>query len=208
MIDKLIDTPDRRELIRDQISGILYAELANQRVLASSAGKPTDKWDIRVFTEAASPVEEYLQPESDKRARINVSFEDANNRNSSDNNEDYRSTYVINCYACGTAKGTFPADYNAKVRVGEVATIVRSIMRAPEYRTLGLDGTEVWDRNVISIESKKFQDPNAAQNIAAIEITLEVMHTELPPINNWPTIETINIETTIENEIIKATFNY
>ena len=60
----LIDKLDTVEIVRDQIAGIILAELANQQALAPGAGKDTLDFTLSVFVERDLPIERWLDPET------------------------------------------------------------------------------------------------------------------------------------------------
>ncbi|NCB47876.1 hypothetical protein EOM81_12795, partial [bacterium] len=80
-ITSLIDKQDNMEIIRDEIASIISLEIANQKILATAAGKDSSLWDFSVYAEKTTAWE--LVENSDGKITsqtplINVYLESAN----------------------------------------------------------------------------------------------------------------------------------
>lgn len=207
-IKTLIDKVDTFELVRDEIGAILLTEFTQQVQLATAAGRAdASLWDVRVFTERASPWSEWLDlPDTETNQTpatpiVNVWFNGATFDMSASNvveRQKATGTYYVDCYAYAPAAdevlgGHRPGDERAALEVHRVVRLVRNILMAGTYTYLGLRGT-VWRRWIPSIEI--FQPPTeqrAAQMIGAARVSLQVEFSEYSPQYDGPPLELISV---------------
>lgn len=185
----LIDKSDNNEIIRDQIAAILVAEVANQKALATAAGKDATLWDLKVYTERANPWEAWLNQVSDQVPRVNIWFENESFDGAAGNvveQQKANGTFNIDCYGFGLASdniagGHYAGDEQAARNVQRAVRLVRNIIMAAENTYLGLRGI-VWRRMPQSITIFQPQIDNAAaQEIVGARLALDVGYSEFSP---------------------------
>jgi hypothetical protein len=159
------------------------------------AQKDPNLWALRIYTERASPWNEYLDlPETETHPEwmpplVNVWFNNSSFDMSASTTFDRSkatTTYFIDCYAYAPAAdemfgGHRPGDERASLEVQRAARLVRNYLMSATHTHLGLRGL-VWRRWITSIEA--FQPPTeskAAQMVAAIRLTLQVEFFEFSP---------------------------
>lgn len=148
IITQLIDKKDNSEIIRDQIAAILAIEIANQRALAVTAGKPDpDLWDFDVYRERSNPwqanEDEDGKP-SGNMPLVNVFFQDENFEEQGSNPINYqrsRGNFIIDCYAHKNTKGGIPGDELASLEAERIGRLVRNIIMYSQYTYLELRGS-------------------------------------------------------------------
>lgn len=149
MIAELIDKKDGFEIVRDQIAGILANETANQQTLAAAASKESSLWKLRIYSERTNPIEDWLDPDNieDKSPIVNVWFDNESVDASKSNTvrrQMMRGTFNIDCYGLGissddvTSGGHNPGDEEAALNVQRAVRLVRNILMAAEYVSLGI----------------------------------------------------------------------
>lgn len=195
-IQTLIETPDNRELVRDQIAAILKVEADSQRALAQAAGKDPELWRLRVYSEKAEPWAAFS--DSKKSPIINVWVENSTaDKAGSDpvNHSKWQTTYHIDCYGFGVTQGTDQghdaADKMAVFEAERALRQCRNILASSYYTYLGFpqgaflpQGQKqvVWGRWISNITS--FQPPQSerpVERVQAIRLDLEVTYSEFSP---------------------------
>ena len=127
-LQSLIDKNDSFEIVRDQIAGILVAELANQQALAVIAAKDPLDYTLDVFIERDWPIEKWLDADGTATAAVvpivTVSLETMTRANAKSSipgaKQAYEATYLIDVLARGVTSdeagsGHRPADFSARV---------------------------------------------------------------------------------------------
>ena len=190
LITELIDKLDNLELIRDQLGAILKVESSAQQALALAANRDAKPWDLRVYVERTAPWEQWLDmpAEDDVAPIVAVSFEnDTSDQAGSSAVQLQRTvaTFNIDCYGYGvateTADGHEPGDLRATAATHRAVRMVRNILMAGHYTYLAMRGV---------VGKRYFQgktmfvpefDSNAAQQIVACRMNLQVEFNEYTP---------------------------
>jgi hypothetical protein len=193
-ITTLIESKDRFEILGLEIAAILLLEMRGQMTLAASAGKDPSAWHFRVFHERAEPWSEFIErpePQSeplDCSPIVNVWFDRSKYDPKGSNvvsRQKYASTYNLDCYGYGIAKGTLgghqPSDQSASLEAHRAMRLVRNILMASHYTYLG-QRADVWTRVVDTRQVFQPQiDGKSVQNIVGARLELVVEHTEYSP---------------------------
>ncbi len=147
----LIDKLDSFELVRDQIAGILVAEVANQRTLATAALKDPLDYTLNVYLERDFPVDRWLNSgvtdDISTAPIVSVWMEQSSinmRKTSNANNEQsFDVVYNLDVMARGFssdvgAGGYSPADRAARIKCHSAVRLVRNILAHPNNSRLGL----------------------------------------------------------------------
>lgn len=199
MIEGLIDKRDNFEIVRDQIAGILAAEIANQVTYGSDI-------NFLVTVENSAPVERWLNTEQwddvDETPVVNVTYETTSfNRSASSTFHRQSGTGVFNvdAYALGVSRdnpdgGHTLGDVEAAFRLDSVVRMVRNILTSAQNYQLGLRGvvSGLWIPTVTRMRPE--YNGQALQNIAASRIVLEVGFMEFSPQVEGHPFEQLHIE--------------
>lgn len=151
-LQSLIDKQDSFEIVRDQIAGILLAELANQQALAPGSGKDPLDYTLSVYLEQDAPIEKWLNAAPERTAptvpAVSISLENStrNDKKSSvpAGEQVYDCTYLLDVLARGVTTeqagaGHVPADKAARLNCHAAVRLVRNILSATENRRLKLN---------------------------------------------------------------------
>jgi hypothetical protein len=190
MIPVLINDNDNFQIVRDKIAVILVTEIANQQALATLAGKDPLNFYARVYTERSRAFEEFLNvPVADNSALINVSFDSTNfDRSVGSVVSRQRSSaiYNIDCYGYASAEdelgsGHAPGDMLSNFKVQQAIRLVRNILMASEYVTLGMTGvvSTRWINTVNVFQP--IIDNNPIQNVIGARVSFSVEFNEFAP---------------------------
>jgi len=199
---ELIDKEDTFEVVRDQIGAILATESANQRSLATAAGKDPELWKLRVYLERANPWEAFRDM-VDTSPIVNVWFDAASYPMGHGNTVERQKSearYNIDVYAYGQsaddgATGHIPGDEAAARSLARAIRLARNILMAAENTYLQLPRGTVWRRWPQSISTFQPQlGEQPVENIIAGRITLEVQFSEFSPQVEGDEIELISID--------------
>lgn len=209
LIQTLIDKNDTFELVRDKVALILAEESAEQVVLAQTAGKPNpNDWKLRVRTERSNPWE-FLRTDSgraptDRSPVVNVWFDTSNidlRASQTIDRQQMEATFNIDVYGMGFTEvldagaGQIPGDEAASLEAQRAARLVRNIIMADSYPTLGFDRALglVGQRHISQIQSfqPEFNNQNARQ-LAAVRLSLQVKLAEFGPQTPAVVLEEIN----------------
>lgn len=157
VLQSLIDKQDSFELVRDQIAGLLVAELANQQALATAAAKDPLLWTMSVYVERDWPREQWLNAGpalTAATAPIVSIWVESSNRDDSKTTvpgarQAYDVTYLLDISARGVTSdeagsGHRPADYDARANCHAAVRLVRNILSATENRKLQMPPGIVW----------------------------------------------------------------
>jgi hypothetical protein len=199
LIETLIDKQDSNEIIRDQIAAILAIEVANQRVLATAAGKDPDDFSFDIFREQMRPFEASSDnngAESGelKNGLVNISFDnDTFDNRGSDavGNQKVLGTFYLDCYAHRNQSDALSGDEATNKEADRIARLVRNIMMSGVYTYLKLGGPSHNDTGVQIVfkryvtRREKFvpsdREGKYAEVVAASRITLVVDYIEFSP---------------------------
>ena len=151
LLDALIDKVDSVEIVRDQIAGILVAELANQQSLAPGEGEDPLDFTLDVKIERDMPIEKWLDPETpvdtvDTVPIVSVWWEsssiDAGSSTVAGGKQVFDVIYNLDVFARGVnrdeAVGYTPHDTDARLRCHAAVRLVRNILSALPNRRLQL----------------------------------------------------------------------
>lgn len=215
----LIDKQDTFEIIRDQISLILANEVANQKVLATTANKNPKEWDLKIYAERTNPWDEYQDADSDDTPVVNVWFETETFERASSNVIDRQKAigvFNIDCYGFAVSESYGPGhkagDELAALKVHKAVKLVRNILMASENTYLKLPRGVAWDRILQSITI--FQptlDGHQSLKIVAARLTLNVSYNEFSPQFEGENLESISIDITKASDgqiLAEADFDY
>ncbi len=218
----LIDKQDNFEIIRDQIAAILVTEVANQKTLATNAGKDPALWDMRVFLERTNPLDIL-----DKRAGSNyktplviISFRSSDVIAAGSNVEQQKYTclYDIDIYGRGIDSNSTPSGHTAGDKEAAVIChrgirLVRNILMHVDNRYLQARGV-IAERIINKIEVfNKFETQQAqhTQNVIGSRVQLSVDMIETTVQNTPSTLEYLS--TTVcrsedDEVVLQADFDY
>ncbi len=202
LITQLIDRRDNLEIIQDKIAEILLVESTNQQALARAAGKDPALWKLRVFSSRTNAWEQFQDPpdasnpdvEFDSTPIVNIAFDQATfdaARGDIHERQAADGTYFIDCFGLGISKddpngvGHFAADVIANDEASRAYRLVRSILMAAAYITLGYPlkpNPIVWKRWVQSIQFQTVgPSEHCAQHVCGARLTLAVTFNEFSP---------------------------
>lgn len=148
MVLPLIDKLDSFELVRNQIAGILVAELIDQQALAPGAGEDPLDWKLDIRLERDDPVEKWLNAgavdDETVTPVVSVWMESSVLNKQSTTvpgaRQVYDVTYNLDVFARGVASGDgagyLPADKDSHLRCHAAVRLVRNILSAPHYSRL------------------------------------------------------------------------
>lgn len=218
---ELIDKQDNFEVIRDQIAAILVTEIASQIALATTAGKPRpDDWKLRIFTERASPWEQFLQaPVADTSPLVNIWYDSSSFDASASNifeRQKAAGVFNVDCYGYGISAddrslGHIPGDAAAALEVHKALRLVRNILMSAEYTYLALRGL-VWKRWPQSVTVFQPQlDGQTVQRIVGARLALHVDFNEFSPQVAGEDLEFISIDVLRAEDgeiVLEADYDY
>lgn len=199
LITELIDKRDNAPIIGDLIAAILVVELANQQVLAVTAGKDPDLWKVRVFRERKNPLDEWTQLDSvdankvkDPSPLVNI-WRDRGDFEKGSSNIVERQKCVgkfnIDVYGYGVSRGKIgghtPGDLAAGDARDRAACLVRNILMSGQYCYLG-GGRKaeqfIWSRWIDSWTNfVPSIDERAVEKVEAQRLVLTVEFNEFAP---------------------------
>ncbi len=195
LIDTLIDKQDSNEIVRDQIAAILAVEVANQKVLATAAGKDPALWDFAIFIERSKPWE--IQTETDgneagEMPLVNVSFDSDTFDNKNSNGVERQRTrgiFYVDCYGFKTRTILKTGDELSSRESDRIAKLVRNILMSAAYTYLNI--RPIISRRYITRREKFAPDirQEGFENIVATRITIEVEYDE-----NSPQVTPVDLE--------------
>lgn len=210
-IDTLIDKQDNSEVVRDQIVAILALEVANQKALATAAGKDPDLWDFGVFTERSTPWEALFDESAEgvvsETPLVNVWYDSSNfpgDKGDTIERQKSDTIYNIDCYAAAvsandrTGTGHTPGDLQASLNAQRVIRLVRNIIMAGENTYLQLRGT-VWSRWFQSVNSFQPQlSDRPAIHVIGARMALAVGFNEFSPQTTPEDLETLVLAVSLD----------
>lgn len=201
-IAALIDKQDNFEVVRDQIAAILAIETASQQALAVLAGKDSNDWKLRVFTERSNPWEQWLNTQSDTSPIVNVWMDSATydkKRSNVMERQHSMGLFNIDVYGYGQsaneiAGGHLPGDEQAAKEAQRAFRLVRNIMMAAEYTYLSLRGIVAnrWPQS-FNVFQPQFNE-NPALNVVGARLVLMVEFNEFSPQVPEETLELLSVD--------------
>lgn len=224
LILNLIDKLDTFEIVRDKVGLILAEESAAQQQLAIDGGKDPALWELRVFLERSNPWE-FLRTDDggvplNTSPVVSVWFDSSNldaRASQTIDRQQMEVTINIDVYGIGATEilpggaGHIPGDENAALEVQRGARLVRNILMADSYVTLGIARALglIGQRQISTIQAfqPEFGNQNA-QQLAGLRLSLQVKVSELAPQTEAVILEEINTIVKDENGqiLIDATF--
>lgn len=199
LLDALIVKQDNFEIVRDQIAGILVAEIENQEVTLN--GGAAD-YHLDVYVERANPWSKYLGDNPNRTPIVNIWFDSySTDENASDtiNRQTVTALYNIDCYGYGKSAnvsggGHKAGDKEAALESHRAFRLVRNILMSPINAYLDLRGL-VWSRKVRSVNTfQPQQDSVTIQEVVATRLVLAVQFNEFSPDNTYDNLEISAIE--------------
>ena len=214
----LIDKQDNNEIIRDQIGAILAIEIANQRAMAVTEGKPNpDEYFFDVTIESTKPLEALSDPDGIengeiKKGLVNVFFESDTFDNPGGNvveSQNVKGNFIIDCYAHKNSTKDENND-DAIIRNGDelasreadrIARLVRNILMSGVYTYLKLgrdSGLQIVQKRFI-VKREKFapeQQNPVLNNVVGARLTMQVNYVEFSPQVILDTLTTLITECT------------
>ncbi len=198
----LIDKQDNFEVVRDQIALLINENQAAQQILATAAAEDPALWKLRVFTERATPWEQFLNEPAegvgaDQSPIVGVWYETGTfDESSSDtvHRQTHEAIFNIDVYGWGIATtdgggGQIPGDLAAVQNAQRGVRLVRNVLMSAQNTYLQLraignpaEGPGVWQRWVQSITS--FQPDlgsEPAHQILGMRLALRVSFNEFAP---------------------------
>lgn len=214
VIQELIDKQDTYEIVRDKVALILAEESAQQQQLATDAGKDPALWKLRVFTERSNPWESLRTDDggvpTDRSPVVCVWYDNSNldkRASQTIDRQQMEATFHIDVYGVGTTEilaggaGHVPGDEQAARVAQRGARLVRNVLMADSYVTLGIDRALglVGQRNISTIQTfqPEFANQNARQ-LAVVRLALQVKLSEFGP--QTPAIILEEISTIVRDE--------
>jgi hypothetical protein len=207
ILDSLIDKQDSFEIVRDQIAGILAAEVANQMAKATAAGKDPELWKVRVFVERSQPFEQFIGsngPPTDKSPICNVYYDSGTfpgDKSNTVSRQLHEAVYQLDVYGYGVSSddpdnenGHIAGDSKAAKEAQRAVRLVRNILMASINTYLQMQG-EVWGRmpqSITMFQPKMGETP--VQNVIGARLTLAVKFSEFSPQIATETLESMAIE--------------
>lgn len=197
LIQTLIDKQDTFEIVRDKVALILAEESAQQQQLAIGEGKDPALWKLRVFTERTNPWE-FLRTNdgkapTDRAPVVSVWYDSSSidlRASQTIDRQQMEATFNLDVYGIGVTEllaggaGQSPGDQMAAEEAQRGARLVRNILMADSYVTLGIDRALglVGQRHISTIQTfqPEFANQNARQ-VAGLRLSLQVKLSELGP---------------------------
>ena len=207
VLPDLLIKRDNFEIIRDQIAGIIKANADHQYVLAQGGAMAdtADQWQMRVFTEASNPWEQYRdwKPADGFPAPIvNIWYDNSNFNEPSSNTtdrQDSRSVYNVDVYAFGYARnevtgGHTPGDVDAAFQCHRTMRFVRNFLMASQNVHLQMTGLigQRWPQSITSFQPSL--DAQHVQQIVAARLALRVRFNEFAPQTTPDTLEGVFLQ--------------
>lgn len=221
-LTSLIDKQDNFEIVRDQIAGILVAEVENQMVLAQAGLQDPNLWKLDVYTERANPWDKWLNAPSnpaDTVPIVNVWYDNGQfpeNRGGTVNVQGHNTTYNIDILGYGASKsdgatGHITGDKSASLEAQRGLRLVRNILMSALNVNLQLKGlvSKRWVQSITAFQPS--QDTQAAQNILGIRMAFEVWMVETSPQFTPTDLEGIFTEITRDGDgkiLLQAEYDY
>jgi hypothetical protein len=218
----LIDKADTFELVRDRVASILAAETQFQQQKAAAIGKDPEPWKFRVYSERSNPWENLFG--DDRTPVVNVMYSRSDEAPENPNKSPWtgmRSTYYIDCYCYAesyqTSDGHRSGDELSARLAHNTAKLIRNLLMHPSYAYLlyqprpnSMMDVAVGRRSISHIEAFQPMSGNmAVEKVIAAHMTLEVDHNETVPIQEYDTLEEINVKFYCQSDgEVTAELNY
>jgi hypothetical protein len=161
------------EVIRAKITEILGVELEQQYIMNNA--EPilnTEVWMERVIPYG----EDELRP-----CAVNVLFDSGSFQNESTTNTNGVYSYFIEVYSIASSSESRDGDELARYQASRLAGVIRQILMASQYKTLGFNPGIIRNRRVSNVSLFRLEQdtiPNDANRVCVARITLEVTANE------------------------------
>ncbi len=190
LITELIDKTDNLTVLRDRLAEVLIVELANQRALAVAASRDPAPWDLRIFTEARRPWEEWHaeQPPHVPIVNLSIMSSDIDERRSASSIDTVHAGKIaIDGYAAGVpfegpgGSTHTPGGLAGALARDRAATLVRNILTAGANSELQLNGEKILWGGVILSGYKTFSADEAhlpAPTVSGFQFIADLVYNE------------------------------
>lgn len=203
-LTELVPYSSNTQVVMDRIAEILVYELANQRALAPSQGGNAEDYDIRVYTDRFSPLDQFRE---DKTPLVNIELsDDSTQTNVTATHGKQQESVTINLYvyAAGVSRDTptghIPADYDASIKVKKTRNVINRILKADINSNLQFDTPAERSGvvNSVIIQSGQYLMPDFDNRdfgpVVAMRISLTCNVIEDPMFNNGVPLDSIVID--------------
>ena len=194
-IDVRLSDPSNLEIIRDQISGIIAIEMANQYEKAVEDADPVkDDYKVGVYVENDEP---WNTNEDNIFPLVNIMIDHVEKNSDSTINTTIRNVqFSIDCYQTGNYSGKY-AGRKATIKAWKLARCVSKILDSDEYTYLGLRGVV----KATSIDDMRLgrPDTNSAMKVYLVRIRFNVEYVEDAPQNSGTELKTMPVTISDEN---------
>jgi hypothetical protein len=198
-IGTLLDSPDRFELVRDQVAALLRANFDEQEALAQAAGADLLEYSAEVFAERANPWASLQRGDLTPIVNITVEGGDYDKaRSSTVDSQHMTCRYNVDCIAYArsesTADGHRPGDLEASLRAQRLYRQVRQILISGQNAYLQMRGVVAsrWPDSFQMLQPPA--GDNRAEHVVAARMVLAVRFNETSPQVAGDPLEAIGIE--------------
>lgn len=197
-INERLNLPDNIEVIRDQVSAIIFSEMRNQYDLAVAEDDPVaDDYLTTVLIENDEPLQ--AGGDNDLFPMVNISIENENKSKGASVNETSRTARInIDCYQTGNTSGKF-AGRTAMIKAWKLSRCVRAILESDQYTYLFLRGIV----SKVNVTSRQGGYPsgmeNAAVKVAVVRVVVEVTFDQDAPQTTGPGLKIFSVTISDEN---------
>lgn len=197
-INERLNLPDNIEVIRDQISAIIFSEMRNQYELAVADDDPVaDDYLTTVLVENDEPLQ--AGGDNDLFPIVNISVDNVRlDGGASVNETDRVASLKLDCYQIGNTSGKF-AGRTAMIKAWKLARCVRAILESDQYTYLFLRGIV----SKVRINSMTGGYPsgmeNSAVKVAVVRLDVDIYYTQKSPQTTGPGLEIMPVIISDEN---------
>lgn len=197
-INERLNLPDNIEVIRDQISAIIFSEMRNQYELAVADNDPVaDDYLTTVLVENDEPLQ--AGGDNDLFPIVNVSVDnERDDSGASVNKTNCIAFFNLDCYQTGNTNGKF-AGRTAIIKAWKLARCIRKILKSDQYTYLFLRGIV----SKVKVTSRQGGYPsgmeNSAVKVAVVRVILEVHYDQDAPQTTGPGLTIFPVVISDEN---------
>lgn len=197
-INERLNLPDNIEVIRDQISAIIFSEMRNQYDLAIADDDPVaDDFLTTVFVENDEPLQ--AGGDNDLFPIVNISVDNVRRDGGASVNTSSRvALFNMDCYQIGNTSGKF-AGRTAIIKAWKLARCIRAILESDQYTYLFLRGIV----SKVRINSMTGGYPSGMENsaikVAVVRLAVEVTYDQNSPQTTGPGLEIMPVIISDEN---------
>ena len=197
-INERLNLPDNIEVIRDQISAIIFSEMRNQYDLAIADDDPVaDDYLTTVLVENDEPLQ--AGGDNDLFPIVNVSVDNVRRDGGASVNTSNRvASLNLDCYQIGNTSGKF-AGRTAIIKAWKLARCIRAILESDQYTYLFLRGIV----SKVRINSMTGGYPsgmdNSAVKVAVVRLVVEITYDQNSPQTTGPGLTILPVVISDEN---------